>query len=90
LVRLLKLYDPARSLASASPIALWSISGSLLRKASKRCHLLGGIQLIQTTRFHGFYEFGEVGVELVEDHIQPRLLTACCWVPELHTLILFE
>jgi hypothetical protein len=53
--------------------------------------LLGGIQLIQTAAFHCFDEFSEVGVEFVEDHIQPAALRRRdCWVPELHTCILFE
>ena len=53
--------------------------------------LLGGIQLIQTAAVHCFDEFGEVGVEFVEDHIQPTALRRRgCWIPELHTCILFE
>jgi hypothetical protein len=48
--------------------------------------------LFKPTGFNCFHEFGEVVVQLVEDHIQPAALSAlgCWWFPEFHAPILFE
>lgn len=55
-------------------------------------HLLGGIELSKTARFDGGDQFGEGGVESIEDQIHRRALVAlsCGWVPELHASIVFE
>ena len=82
-------------MASASAIRLWSINGSRFRRVSKRCHtatFAARVELIKTTGFNGFHEFGQVIVEFVQGHIQPAALGAlrCCWIPEFHTHLFYS
>ena len=51
--------------------------------------LLRGIELIKTAGFHRVEQFGEVVVELVENHIQPGAFGALCVSASPSSMLLF-